>query len=77
MLILVFLALQGMASLLLPSGRRWLGPDLGRQALVEVLDRTVRGWISSYRGDLEADPRRPPGPTGSAAVRARRCSAAG
>src|SRR5262249_33432185 len=55
MLILAFLALQGFASLSLPSGRRWHGPNIGRQAISEVLTRTVTGWISAYRSDLEAD----------------------
>jgi hypothetical protein len=55
MLILTFLALQGLASLFLPAGRRWLGPEIGRQAISEVLSRTVINWISAYRGDLEAD----------------------
>jgi predicted GTPase len=55
MLTLTFLALQGVASLFLPSGRRWLGPEIGRQAVCEVLTRTVIGWISAYRTDLEAD----------------------
>jgi hypothetical protein len=55
MLILTFLALQGVAGLFLPSGRRWLGPEIGRQAISEVLTRTVVGWISTYRADIEAD----------------------
>jgi energy-coupling factor transporter ATP-binding protein EcfA2 len=55
MLVLTFLALQGLASLFLPAGRRWHGPDIGRQAICEVLTRTVTGWISAYRSDLEAD----------------------
>jgi energy-coupling factor transporter ATP-binding protein EcfA2 len=55
MLILSFLTLQGLASLFLPSGRRWLGPEIGRQAISEVLSRTVINWISTYRADLEAD----------------------
>jgi energy-coupling factor transporter ATP-binding protein EcfA2 len=55
MLILTFLALQGLASLFLPSGRRWHGPDIGGQAISEVLTRTVSAWISAYRSDLEAD----------------------
>jgi energy-coupling factor transporter ATP-binding protein EcfA2 len=55
MLTLSFLALQGIASLFLPSGRRWLGPDMEREAVSEVLTRTVIGWISAYRSDLEAD----------------------
>jgi energy-coupling factor transporter ATP-binding protein EcfA2 len=55
MLILIFLSLQGLASLFLPSGRRWHGPDIGRQAISEVLTRTVTAWISAYRSDLEAD----------------------
>lgn len=55
MLLLTFMALQGAASLFLPSGRRWLGPEIGRQAVCEVLTRTVTGWIGAYRTDLEAD----------------------
>jgi hypothetical protein len=55
MLTLTFLALQGFAGLFLPSGRRWLGPDIGRQAISEVLTRTVTNWITAYRSDLEAD----------------------
>jgi energy-coupling factor transporter ATP-binding protein EcfA2 len=55
MLILTFLALQGLASLFLPSGCRWHGPDIGRQAISELLTRTVTDWISAYRSDLEAD----------------------
>jgi hypothetical protein len=55
MLTLSFLALQGVASFFLPSGRRWLGPDVERKAVSEVLTRTVIGWIGAYRSDLEAD----------------------
>jgi energy-coupling factor transporter ATP-binding protein EcfA2 len=55
MLILSFLALQGIASLFLPSGRRWLGPEMERKAVSEVLTRAVIGWIGAYRSDLEAD----------------------
>jgi hypothetical protein len=55
MLILTFLALEGMARLFLPSTRQWLGPDTARQAVSEVLTRTVTGWISAYRSDVEAD----------------------
>jgi hypothetical protein len=47
MLILTFLALQGVASLFLPSGHQWLSPALGRQVVCEVLTRTVIGWISA------------------------------
>ncbi|MGH8063626.1 MAG: GTPase, partial [Candidatus Entotheonellia bacterium] len=43
MLILTFLVLQGVTSLFLPSGRRWLGLDIGRQAVCEALTRTVIG----------------------------------
>jgi hypothetical protein len=55
MLVLVFLILQGVASLFLPSGHRWSSADIGRQAISEVLGHTVMAWMSSYRGDLEAD----------------------
>jgi hypothetical protein len=55
MLILTFLILQSVASLFLPSGWRRQGSDIERQAISEVLTRTVTGWISTYRSDLEAD----------------------
>jgi energy-coupling factor transporter ATP-binding protein EcfA2 len=55
MLILTFLILQSVATLCLPAGYRRQGSDLGRQAISEVLTRTVTGWISAYRSDLEAD----------------------
>jgi hypothetical protein len=55
MLILSFLTLQGFMSLFLPSGRRWLGPEVGRRAIAEVLGRTMINWIGTYRADLEAD----------------------
>jgi energy-coupling factor transporter ATP-binding protein EcfA2 len=55
MLVLVFLILQGAASLFLPSGRQWASADVGRQAISEVLGHTVMAWVSAYRGDLEAD----------------------
>ncbi len=55
MLILTFLILQSVASLFLPAGCRSQGSDIGRQAISEVLTRTVTGWISAYRSDLEAD----------------------
>jgi energy-coupling factor transporter ATP-binding protein EcfA2 len=55
MLILTFLILQSVASLFLPTGYRSQGSDLGRQAISEVLTRTVTGWISVYRSDLETD----------------------
>jgi energy-coupling factor transporter ATP-binding protein EcfA2 len=55
MLILTFLILQSVASLFLPAGCRSQGSNIGRQAISEVLTRTVTGWISAYRSDLEAD----------------------
>jgi hypothetical protein len=55
MLILTFLILQSVASLFLPVGCRGQGPEIGRQAISEVLTRTVTGWVSAYRNDLEAD----------------------
>ena len=55
MLVLSFLTLQGFASLFLPSGRRWLGPEIGRHVISEVLGRTMINWLSTYRADLEAD----------------------
>jgi energy-coupling factor transporter ATP-binding protein EcfA2 len=55
LLILAFLALQGFVGALLPSGRRWLGREIGQQVIREVLTRTMGGWISAYRADLAAD----------------------
>jgi hypothetical protein len=55
MLILTFLALQGVASLFLPAGGRRVGSDVGHQAVCEALTRMMVGWMSAYRTDLEAD----------------------
>jgi len=55
MLILTFLILQSVASLFLPVGCRGQGSEIGRRAISEVLTRTVTGWVSAYRSDLEAD----------------------
>ena len=55
MLILTFLILQSVATLFLPCEWRGQGADIGRQAISEVLTRTVTGWLSAYRSDLEAD----------------------
>jgi energy-coupling factor transporter ATP-binding protein EcfA2 len=55
MLILAFMALQGFVGALLPSGRGWLGPEVGQQAIRQVLTQTMEGWINAYRADLEAD----------------------
>jgi hypothetical protein len=55
MLILAFLALQGFVGAFMPSGRRWLGPEVGQQVIRQVLTQTMGGWISAYRADLEAD----------------------
>jgi energy-coupling factor transporter ATP-binding protein EcfA2 len=55
MLILVFLALQGFVGVLLPSGRRWLGPEVGQQVIHQALTQIMGGWINAYRADLAAD----------------------
>jgi len=55
MVVLFFLALQGLVSILLPGGTRWFGPSLGPVAVSRVVSRTVEGWISTYRSELEAD----------------------
>jgi hypothetical protein len=55
MVVLFFLALQGIVGAALPGGTRWLGPGAGPQAVRKVLARTVRGWLDGYRGDLESD----------------------
>ena len=55
MMILFFLALQGLVAALSPGGTRWLGASLGPQAVRRVLRRTLGGWVTTYRTDLEAD----------------------
>ncbi|HEX2519401.1 MAG TPA: hypothetical protein VHK04_07665 [Castellaniella sp.] len=55
MLILAFLALQGFVGAFLPSGQRWLGPEVGQQVIRQVLSQTMGGWLDVYRADLAAD----------------------
>lgn len=55
MVILFFLALQGVVGILLPGGTRWFGPALGPQAVRRVMNRTAEAWISAYRSGLVAD----------------------
>jgi hypothetical protein len=55
MVILFFLALQGVVSATLPGGTRWLGVGVGPRAVRKVLNRTLGGWIAAYRADLAAD----------------------
>ncbi|HMB04958.1 MAG TPA: hypothetical protein VKP69_14610, partial [Isosphaeraceae bacterium] len=55
MVVLSFLALQGIVGAAFPGGARWLGPSLGPRAVRTVLMRTVRGWLDAYRADLESD----------------------
>ncbi len=55
MVVLFFLALQGVIDVLLPGGTRWLGLGVGTRTIHLVIGRTLAGWIASYRADLEAD----------------------
>ncbi|HEX8199807.1 MAG TPA: GTPase domain-containing protein, partial [Isosphaeraceae bacterium] len=55
MVILFFLALQGVVGAVLPGGSRWLSPGFGPRAVGPVLARTLAGWVASYRAELEAD----------------------
>ncbi|SIO61880.1 GTPase Era, involved in 16S rRNA processing [Singulisphaera sp. GP187] len=55
MMILFFLALQGLVAVLLPGGTRWFGPSLGPQSVSRVISRTVDLWVDAYRTDLLAD----------------------
>ncbi|HMB08269.1 MAG TPA: GTPase, partial [Isosphaeraceae bacterium] len=55
MVVLSFLALQGIVGAAFPGGTRWLGPSLGPRAVRKVLMRTVHGWLDAYRADLELD----------------------
>jgi energy-coupling factor transporter ATP-binding protein EcfA2 len=55
MVVLFFLALQGIVGAALPGGTRWLGPSVGPQSVRKVLMRSVHGWLDAYRADLESD----------------------
>ena len=55
MIVLLFLAIQGVIDILLPSGTRWLGSGVGPRTIHNVLGRTLSGWLTTYRADLEAD----------------------
>jgi energy-coupling factor transporter ATP-binding protein EcfA2 len=55
MMVLFFLALQGLIGAVLPGGTRWLGQGMGPQSLHKVLARTFQGWVSAYRADIETD----------------------
>lgn len=55
MMILFFLALQGLVAVLLPGGPHWFGPSLGPQSVARVLSRTVGLWVEAYQSDLKAD----------------------
>ncbi|WP_406696025.1 GTPase [Singulisphaera sp. Ch08] len=55
MMILFFLALQGLVAVLLPGGTRWFGPSLGPQSVSRVISRTVDLWVDAYRTDLNSD----------------------
>jgi hypothetical protein len=54
MVLLFFLALQGLVGVLLPDGRR-LGTSVGPQAIHRVVERTLGQWLETYRGELSAD----------------------
>jgi energy-coupling factor transporter ATP-binding protein EcfA2 len=55
MMVLFFLALQGLVGAVLPGGSHWLGQGMGPQALHKVLSRTFDGWVTAYRADVETD----------------------
>jgi hypothetical protein len=68
MMILFFLALQGLVGAALPGGRRWLGQGVGPQAIHKVLQRTLQAWLTDYRADVEADVTAVRGPIDSLAA---------
>ncbi len=55
MIVLFFLALQGLVAVLLPGGNGWFGPSLGPQSVSRVISRTVDLWLEAYRTDLKSD----------------------
>lgn len=55
MMILFFLALQGLVSVLLPGGTRWFGPALGPRSVSRVVSRTMDHLVATYRTGLESD----------------------
>jgi hypothetical protein len=55
MVVLFFLALQGLVSVFLPGGTHWFGPSLGPRSVSRVVSRTVGLWVGAYRADLESD----------------------
>jgi energy-coupling factor transporter ATP-binding protein EcfA2 len=55
MVVLFFLALQGIVGVTLPGGTRWVGHGAGAQSVREVFTRTIASWVAAYRGELEAD----------------------
>ncbi len=55
MVVLFFLALQGVVGATLPGGTRWMGVGAGPRAVRKVLKRTIGGWVASYQADLSAD----------------------
>ena len=55
MCVLFFLALQGVVGILLPGGSRWIGPSIGPKAVNQVIRKTITGWITDYRDELQAD----------------------
>jgi hypothetical protein len=55
MVVLFFLAMQGVVGILLPGGTQWFGAALESRAVRRVVDGTARGWIVRYRQELEAD----------------------
>lgn len=55
MMVLFFLALQGIVGAVLPGGSHWLGQGMGPQTLHKVVSRTFEGWVAAYRADVESD----------------------
>lgn len=53
--VLAYVLLHGLVGLALAAGRTVSTRDVGPQAVREVLRRTLRGWVASYRADLESD----------------------
>ncbi len=53
--ILAYILLHGLVGLALSAGRSISTREVGPQAVREVWRRTLRGWVLSYRSDLESD----------------------
>ncbi|MDR3636789.1 MAG: 50S ribosome-binding GTPase [Isosphaeraceae bacterium] len=55
MIVLFFLALQGVVDLALPRGSQWLGVSAGPRAIRKAWEQLLANWLAAYRADVAAD----------------------